>query len=70
MFASGSVQELVRVELSDSQRSCISMVSLMMSQAGSDVTPQLRSLGWAGQALVGVADQKWSDALENISRSK
>lgn len=28
------------------------------------------SLGWAGQALVGVADQKWTEARDTIKKSK
>lgn len=28
------------------------------------------SLGWAGQALVGVADGKWSEARDAIHKSK
>ena len=36
----------------------------------SGTTARVQSLGWAGQALVGVADGKWNEAKDAIERSK
>ena len=66
-----SLQELTerKLVLSESQRSWTGLVS-HYQQAGSEVTGHLVSLGWVGQALVGVASEKWAEALDCIRECK
>ena len=78
IFFAASLQELVDqpVTLSPQQRAWARLLSSLVCLGDDDGVPvagadaQESSLGWAGQALVGVADGKWSDARDAVVKSK
>lgn len=72
-FSSVSLQELIEepVTVSEQQREWVCQLCTPASAAGStgETTPMGYSLGWAGQALVCVADSKWNESIDAINKS-